>query len=113
MPLGKLSKSQIVKGFQVLDQIQNVIDKKKKGNITELSSEFYTHIPHDFGRQRPPVINTPELLRKKLDLLITLGDIEMAQEMLKKEDQLVKQVLYLFSQLFALIIVIFTLKGSL
>lgn len=58
MPLGKLSKAQIVKGFEVLDEIKQVLEKGKKGNLTELSSRFYTVIPHDFGRQRPPVIGS-------------------------------------------------------
>lgn len=92
MPLGKLSKSQIVKGFEVLDDIKRTLDVKTinstvQKNLEQLSSKFYTVIPHDFGRQRPPVINSQELLRTKLDMLLTLGDIEMAQDMLKnKED---------------------------
>ncbi len=85
LPLGKLSKTQIVKGFEVLDEIKSVLEKKEKGNLTELSNDFYTVIPHAFGRERPPVINNQDLLRKKLDMLITLGDIEIAQEMLKKQ----------------------------
>ena len=38
MPLGKLSKAQVAKGFQALEEIEEVIEKKKKGNLTELSS---------------------------------------------------------------------------
>ena len=75
-----------MKGFKVLDTMDKVIKIQAKGNLTQLSSEFYTAIPHSFGRwKRPPPINTPELLREKLDMLITLGDIEMAQQMLKAQ----------------------------
>lgn len=70
MPLGKLSKGQIAKGFEVLDEIEQVLDKKKKGNLTELSSRFYTVIPHDFGRVVPPVIKDSEVLRQKMDMLL-------------------------------------------
>ena len=65
MPLGKLSKAQILKGFQILDELSQLIGpdarmKSANGKTTTLcTNEFYTVIPHDFGRQRPPVINTP------------------------------------------------------
>ena len=69
MPLGKISKSQIAKGFEVLEQIEEVLKKKKTGNLTELSSQFYMLIPHNFGRMRPTAISDEETLRKKMDLL--------------------------------------------
>lgn len=53
MPLGKLSKSQIAKGFEILEEIEEVL-KAAKPNMTkinDLSSRFYTAIPHDFGRK--------------------------------------------------------------
>lgn len=70
MPLGKLSKGQIAKGFEVLDEIEKVLDKNSKAGLNELSSKFYTVIPHDFGRRIPPVINTLEMLRAKMDMLL-------------------------------------------
>lgn len=91
MPLGKLSKSQIVKGFEVLDKIQAAIEKKSNSELIELSNQFYTVIPHDFGRQRPPIINDLDHLRKKLDMLLTLGDIELTQEMLKNREEISKK----------------------
>ena len=69
MPLGKLSKSQIAKGFEVLEEMEDVI-KKKKGSLTELTSRFYTLIPHNFGRKRPPVIQDEDMLQKKMDMLL-------------------------------------------
>jgi len=36
-------------------------------------------VPHAFGRKRPQVINTQELLKQKFDLVAMLGDIEVAQ----------------------------------
>jgi len=87
MPLGKLSKTQIAKGFEVLEEIENFM-KTKKGpasKLTELSSRFYTLIPHDFGRHRPPTISTEEAVRKKMDMLLVLADIELAQSMQKNK----------------------------
>lgn len=69
MPLGKLSKTQIAKGFEVLEEIEEKLKSKSRAGIDELSSKFYTVVPQDFGRQRPPPINTPELLQSKYDML--------------------------------------------
>jgi len=57
----------------------------KKGDLTALSSKFFTAIPHDFGRVKPPVIDTQEKLQQKLDLLEILGDIVIAQNMLNQD----------------------------
>ena len=74
MPLGKLSKSQIAKGFEVLEEIEALLKTKSPSSakINELSSKFYTVIPQDFGRQRPPPINDQETLQKKYDMLMVI-----------------------------------------
>lgn len=90
MPLGKLSKLQISKGFEVLEEIEEVI--KKKGTyakIAELSSKFYTVIPQDFGRRTPTPIQNQELLQAKYDMLVVLSDIELAQSM--KDEKIVRE----------------------
>ncbi|XP_041348360.1 protein mono-ADP-ribosyltransferase PARP3-like [Gigantopelta aegis] len=89
MPLGKLSKIQIAKGFEVLEKIEDELKKSKPNNKTlmELSSKFYTVIPHDFGRMVPPVINTSESLQKKMDMLAVLGDIEIATSLEKDQEK--------------------------
>ncbi|XP_065900929.1 protein mono-ADP-ribosyltransferase PARP3-like [Dysidea avara] len=89
MPLGKLSKSQIAKGFEVLEEIEALLVNKStnRAKLSELSSRFYTIIPHDFGRKVPPVIDDEETLRKKFDMLLVLGDIEIAQSMQKDQQE--------------------------
>ncbi|XP_040214639.1 protein mono-ADP-ribosyltransferase PARP3 [Rana temporaria] len=80
MPLGKLSKGQIAKGFDALENLQAALDRKaKKPELSDLSSRFYTIIPHNFGRQTPPIIDTLEVLQAKKDMLLVLADIELAQ----------------------------------
>ena len=49
MPLGELSKETVLKGYRILRDIDNVIDGRSKGNLTDLSSQFYSNIPHNFG----------------------------------------------------------------
>ena len=71
MPLGKLSKVQIAKGFEVLEDIEKELHKPHPNTTTlnNLSSKFYTVIPHDFGRKVPRTISGPELLQTKMDML--------------------------------------------
>lgn len=71
LPLGKISKTQIAKGFEVLEEIEAILKSKTKSTtkLNEYSSKFYTVIPQDFGRQRPPPIGDEETLQKKYDML--------------------------------------------
>ena len=86
MPLGKLSKTTLEGGHKVLMQIEEVLDGKKKGDLYELSGEFYTLIPHDFGFKQMSqfVINTKDKLKEKMETLASLGDIEFTNSLLAK-----------------------------
>lgn len=72
MPLGKLSKQQIARGFEALEALEEALKGPTDGgqSLEELSSHFYTIIPHNFGRSQPPPINSPELLQAKKDMLL-------------------------------------------
>ncbi|XP_048755792.1 protein mono-ADP-ribosyltransferase PARP3-like isoform X1 [Ostrea edulis] len=89
MPLGKLSKTQLAKGFEVLEELEQAVDSKNRKKMMDLSSRFYTVIPHDFGRKIPPVIDTLEIIRQKYDMLLVLGDIEIAQTLEKEKEKIV------------------------
>ena len=56
----------------MLEEIETILSKKttNRAKLSELSSRFYTIIPHDFGRKVPPVIQDEETLRKKFDMLL-------------------------------------------
>ncbi|XP_045932518.1 protein mono-ADP-ribosyltransferase PARP3 [Micropterus dolomieu] len=87
MPLGKLSKMQIAKGFEVLEEIEGAMNQRSgKARLEELSSKFFTTVPHNFGRNRPPTINSKEIVEKKKEMLMVLADIELAQT-LKSETE--------------------------
>lgn len=84
MPLGKLSKGTISRGFQALKDLAAVIDDATAHQeIEQLSNRYYSVIPHDFGRNRPTVINTNVLLKREIDLLESLSDMKEASDMLK------------------------------
>jgi poly [ADP-ribose] polymerase len=49
LPLGQLGKDTLQKGYAALSKIEDVLVRGEKGDVYEMSSEFYSHIPHSFG----------------------------------------------------------------
>uniref|UniRef100_A0A8C8F980 Poly [ADP-ribose] polymerase n=1 Tax=Oncorhynchus tshawytscha TaxID=74940 RepID=A0A8C8F980_ONCTS len=94
IPLGKLSKLQITKGFKVLEEIEGAMNASQtsRAKLEELSSKFFTIIPHIFGRKRPPVIDSSEIIEKKKEMLLVLADIEIAQD-LKAETEKTQELM--------------------
>jgi len=80
--LGKLSAAQVDKGFAVLEKLGAAITQGRTSNavLEPLCNEFYTVIPHSFGRVRPPIIREAEAVQQKKDMLSVLSDIALAQE---------------------------------
>lgn len=92
LPLGKLAKSTILNGFAALKKIAEVIEKPN-GDLAlslgghnaacqQLSNEYYSVIPHVFGRSRPTNICQIDLLKKQLELVDALGDMDFAQSII-------------------------------
>ena len=52
MPLGKISKEQVLKGFNILCSIEKAIQNSTSSSLDSLSSEFYSNIPHNFGYKK-------------------------------------------------------------
>ena len=77
LPLGELSKETVLKGYAILREIEAVLEGKSKQDLSSLSSQFYTNIPHNFGMMKMSnfVINNKEKLKEKLDLITNLVDI--------------------------------------
>ncbi|XP_031126370.1 poly [ADP-ribose] polymerase 2 [Ipomoea triloba] len=96
LPLGKLSKSTISKGYDVLKRIADVINQSDRKILENLSSEFYTVIPHDFGykKMREFTIDTPQKLKRKLEMVESLGLIELATKLLEDPTELQDDPLY-------------------
>lgn len=93
--------------MQTLKEIADVINGVKKGSLSDLSGQFYTVcpvffcvspacfspttlspflqvIPHDFGFQRMSnfVISDMETVKKKMEMVQSLGDIEIATKVM-------------------------------
>lgn len=86
LPLGKLSKGTIARGFQALKDLSVLLDNtdaESREEIERLSNLFYSVIPHAFGRDRPPVIRDNALLKREIELLESLSDMKEAASMLK------------------------------
>lgn len=89
MPLGKLSKATILRGFQTLQYLAACIDASLAGqdadSVEELSNLFYSLIPHNFGRNRPPIINNLNVVKTEIKLLETLIDLKEAADLMKPQ----------------------------
>ncbi len=93
LPLGKLSKRTLEKGFEILKDLgelllePSVADSKHNMPwvyaIAACSNTFYTVIPHAFGRSRPPVISSEEKLKKEINLMESLSDMQIANDIMK------------------------------
>jgi poly [ADP-ribose] polymerase len=95
MPLGKLSKFTITKGYQALKDLsallvdptlaQSEYGTTYQQATEQLSNTFYSYIPHAFGRNRPPIISNQDMLKREVDLLDSLSDMKEANSIMKSE----------------------------
>lgn len=87
MPLGKLSKAIINRGFQTLTDLAALLKHgvSSRQEVEDLSNRYYSLIPHNFGRSRPPVIGDISALEREVDLLDSLGDMKAAVDLMKKD----------------------------
>jgi len=80
-PLGILTLGQIEKGERILEDLYAEFKKKKKdaGALEQLSSDFYTAIPHRIGRSRTAIeaaiINTMPAFQQKQETLQLMKDM--------------------------------------
>lgn len=88
MPLGAITVSQLDKGYAVLKEIEALLQKpslnsRERDHLVSLSGNFYQVIPHSYPRhQRPPPIDTVDMLTEKINMINTLKDIEIAQSVM-------------------------------
>lgn len=97
LPLGKLSKETISRGYQSLKELSEVVANKSQAVsnfgeygrtyneiVQELSNRYYTVIPHNFGRNVPPAIETPQMLKKEIELVENLSDMVITNKLMKE-----------------------------
>lgn len=65
MPLGKLSKSQIQNAYEVLNELQGLINDNitTEARFIDATNRFYTFIPHSFGIENPPLLKDKETIQ--------------------------------------------------
>ena len=96
LPLGKLSKGTIEKGYLALKELGDVILDPKlakskhhsslEAAFNHLTSRYYTIIPHDFGRRRPVPIDNQMQLKTEMDLVETLGNMQISNEIMRETE---------------------------
>ncbi|KAK5113416.1 hypothetical protein LTR62_003516 [Meristemomyces frigidus] len=97
LPLGKLGKSTIQRGFEQLRELSSLIrhptlSQNKYGTsqqeaLEDFSNRYYSTIPHVFGRTRPPVIDNNDILTREVAMLDTLTDMEVANSIMKSDSR--------------------------
>jgi poly [ADP-ribose] polymerase len=80
MPLGKITHDQMNIANGILDKIQAIVSSvtitpEQNKQLVSMSSEYYTYLPMSFGRKKPPVINTQEMLASYKDIITELTNM--------------------------------------
>lgn len=111
LPLGRLAKSTITRGFEKLQELAALFDDNSLANdkygtpyataVEQLSNQYYSLIPHDFGRNRPPIISNDIILKKEIDVLDNLGDLKEAAAIMKAERSQRRDTVHEFDRQFA------------
>ncbi|KAJ5731537.1 poly polymerase catalytic domain-containing protein [Penicillium malachiteum] len=88
LPLGKLSDRTLKTGFALLKEIaqlhaETVHSAQWQADIERISNQYFTTIPHNFGRKRPPILISDQLIRREIELLEALTDMDVANEIMK------------------------------
>ena len=81
MPLGKLSPTQIKRGFAVLKEIEQCLTPPTSPSHYALESAnnlFYTLIPHACGMNKLPMIDSLGAVKLKVEMLESLLNMEVA-----------------------------------
>ena len=88
IPLGQLSSEVIKEGYNYLNQLEKIIEdsnnSKYSNKIYDLSSSYYTLIPHNFGMYHMSnfVINSLDLIKKEHELLDSIKNFKIVSGIL-------------------------------
>lgn len=86
MPLGRLSKNQLHSAYQVLTDLNALVVRgAANAEFIGLSNKFFTLVPHNFGMNQAPVIDTLEMIQNKREILDNLIELEIAYSMLQQD----------------------------
>ncbi|CAI2320628.1 unnamed protein product [Caenorhabditis sp. 36 PRJEB53466] len=82
MPLGRLSRKQILRAFGVLTELGELLAEfpVNAAKIVDATNKFYTIIPHNFGMKVPEQIDSLHKVKEKNNMLNALLDIKYAYD---------------------------------
>lgn len=87
MPLGNIQRSQIRESMTVLKEISKLIEKNGSlDKLRDASNEFYTLIPHGFSINRPPIIDSIDVVKTKNEMLESLLNMRAIYGFLEGEN---------------------------
>ncbi|KAL5288318.1 PARP1 family protein [Megaselia abdita] len=87
MPLGKLSQKQIQSAYKVLSEVNALIQNGGSNpQFIDCTNRFYTLIPHNFGVENPPLLDTVDQVNNLSQMLDSLLEIECAYSLISHED---------------------------
>lgn len=89
-PLGKLGDTTIQEAYKVLKDLSDAVQKNAGiSKLNDLSSKFYTLIPHNFGfkKMKDFVINSDKMIKDKNEMLNTLSDMKVSAKIMDNKDK--------------------------
>ena len=116
LPLGQLSKRTLIAGFAILKELADVLESPTLAfekhsmdyahAVEQFSDSYYAlipkaYVPHDYGRQVPPIIDTSVRLRREIEVLHTLMDMKTADDIMRKAKEGDGKDMHLLDRLFA------------
>ncbi|MCP9264638.1 Parp protein [Dirofilaria immitis] len=89
MPLGILSIRHIKNAYKILTELQKLMEVSdaKYKDYLDATNRFFTLIPHNFGMNKPPLLNSQKLLIDKTKLLDDLLELEITYRILRTSDE--------------------------
>ncbi|XP_028171791.1 LOW QUALITY PROTEIN: poly [ADP-ribose] polymerase 1-like [Ostrinia furnacalis] len=94
MPLGKLSKDQIKSGYEVLSKLNEYVEQGgiNQTKVLAATNRFFTLIPHNCGSNNPPLLDNLELIKKKMEMLDNLLEIQVAYSLVHTKESSESQI---------------------
>ncbi|EXJ72418.1 uncharacterized protein A1O5_04922 [Cladophialophora psammophila CBS 110553] len=92
MPLGKLSKKTLLKGYEVLKELAlliadpsaaTVMGESQGQAVMDRSNQYFSLVPHVVGRRSLPILKDMDSIKREIQLLETLTDMQLANEIIK------------------------------
>ncbi|OAL30647.1 hypothetical protein AYO20_08609 [Fonsecaea nubica] len=92
MPLGKLSKKTLLKGYEVLKELALLVADPSVATgmgeeafqaVLDRSNRYFSLVPHVVGRRQLPVLKNMDSIKREIQLLETLTDMQLANEIMQ------------------------------